>query len=192
MRFRRRRGQKPQPCREHPRRAIPEHPDGTGSTKRVARTRRVRMGLSSWLTLVIVALTAWLGAEVVFPLFSNPEREGALPYVPLAVSVHRRSMKPYSEYERVLKARELFKPSLQIATGGIARIGIEKMVEKLSLTGIIAVGSSFQALITNSDKKEGGTGLYREGDSVAGFTVKEVGRGKVIIEYAGQLVELGR
>jgi hypothetical protein len=64
-----------------------------------------------------------------------------------------------------------------------------KMLQNLSLVGIISKGGEAKAWIA---EKEGGLALYGEGDHVGPFTVKSIVSGTVELEVSGQVVELRR
>ena len=136
----------------------------------------------------MVLLGLWLTKEIFSPLGYSQGQETVFEEAETLL-LAGAEIPPFSQYTKALR-RELFKPAQQATRkGGIAKIGIEAMVKKLSLSGTVSVGDKLQALITWEGE---GTSLYNEGDTVVDFTIKKIERNRVTLEFAGQEIVLVR
>ncbi len=160
--------------------------------KRVSFKERLqKKTLFDYFSFLIILLVIWLFGEVVtlfIPLKNNPLANSNKGRFRIEL---RKEPKSFSDYEKVLVKRVLFKPSFgkgEMET--LAHLGTKKMLENLALVGIISAGNTYKALI--KDKREKTTSVYKKGDEVLGFTVGEVSSNKVILHYGEQAVELTR
>jgi len=147
-----------------------------------------RVSLLQWQLLTFVLLG---GLWVLAPLRSAP-----LPPAGLVADAGEgapvRKEPQAQDWElllRIIGQRELFRPPLPTTTAESAAMTARKMLQNLSLVGIVSEGGKAKAWIA---EKEGGLALYGEGDHVGPFTVKSIASGTVELEVSGQVVELRR
>lgn len=152
----------------------------------VRSLRPIRMNSLRWLEVSLVILAVWFIAE---NFLSAPELGKVEPFVSyeaFTVPAEIPSV-PFSKFAEALRGRQLFKPAVPVGTAASSQMTAEKLAERLTLVGIVRSGDAFEAYITVQNE---GTSRYKAGDKVADFTVTEVTESKVILELAGQSVEL--
>jgi len=97
---------------------------------------------------------------------------------------------------RLIASRELFRPPIAQETSDSAAMTAQRLLQRLSLVGLISDGKEVKAWIAvrNADGPEAPSSLNLcgPGDVVGGFIVKEVRPSGVLLEISGQVVELRR
>lgn len=146
-----------------------------------------------------VSLLQWQVAVLVLLAGVGPLTRGRSPGPPpadlvaevdtSAVALETAPAQDWGLLLRVIGQRQLFRPPLPTATAESAAMTARKMLQNLSLVGIVTEGGGAKAWIA---EKGGGLALYREGDHVGGFTVGRIDSEVVELEVSGQVVELRR
>jgi len=104
------------------------------------------------------------------------------------LSLLRRAVIGFAEAEKTIKSKVLFAPSTPIIARAAGALVVEELLKKVQLAGVSNVRGEPAAVI----RLNGKSGLYKAGDLVGSFTLKEVFLDKVVLVLDGQLVELGR
>ena len=76
-------------------------------------------------------------------------------------------------------------PIIAKATGAVV---IENLLKKVNLAGITTIAGKPAAIIQVNGK----SALYRKGDKVGSFNLKDVASDKIVLEIDGQTVDLTR
>jgi len=138
--------------------------------------------------LLLLALIAYLGVEVLYRIATAPLEGGAV----LEASPHldagaaRQSSQPFSHYRPIIE-RNLFRTKKEaLADGGAPDIGNLQQTElRLKLLGTVT-GDKHSAYAVIEDEKERQQNLYRTGASVQSATLKMILREKVILSVDGR------
>ncbi|GAG41342.1 unnamed protein product, partial [marine sediment metagenome] len=103
------------------------------------------------------------------------------------VNVHR-DMKAFGEFEKTIQSKTLFAPPVPIVSRGAGAVVVEELLKKVQLVGITNVRGAPAAII----RVNGKGALYKVGDQVGSFVLREVSLNKVALEIDGQTVDLTR
>ena len=143
------------------------------------------------LNLLVITLVTYLGADTFYKVAES--KIGSVPVVMAEVrpetSQAPQRVAPFGEYKRSVVERDLFhtvKPkeaALTAPSKPVDQIDLTSL--KLSLLGTIT-GPEKYACAFIEDTKARDSGLYRIGDDVAGAKLKEIMRGKVILNVNGR------
>jgi hypothetical protein len=157
----------------------------------VIKRFRFEKSPSNYLFLTIAVLLLWLLIEIVL-IFPLPVRKSKP--VSRATSFAENLMpesRSFSEYEAVFEKRQLFKASAGSGEGTfLALVGTRKMLENLTLLGVILSGQNYRALIR--DKKAKSVSIYQKGDEIGGFVIDEIKPDKVLLKCNEEIIELTR
>jgi hypothetical protein len=135
--------------------------------------------------LAIFVYDMLLGREIeVPPLGTETDRAGLAPG-------REQEGKPLSYYSGAVAGKDLFRASPRAAAGGgtprSAREETVKKLENLELQGIF-LDEKPQVVI--EDKEAGKTHFLYEGDTLHGMVVEKILKGKVILKYQDEHLEL--
>jgi hypothetical protein len=161
----------------------------------VLQRRLAAMGASGWAGLrkampktmffgAILLLVAWQAHSVFWPLRlsepTGPVEEEAATMPARAQATSFESSKP------IIRSKDLFAPPVPVLSNAAGAVVIEELLKKVQLAGITNLGGQPAAIIRLSGKG----GIYKAGDPLGNFVVKEILGNKVVLEIDGQPVEL--
>lgn len=158
-----------------------------GMLRRMGRADRIRQAAPRILFGAGCLSLLWLAYSLAWPIrLPQPDVNEAL--VADAPVIAQRGTKGFAEFETAIKSKTLFAPPSPIAVRGAGGPVVEELLKKVQLAGITSLRGQPAAVI----RLNGKGGVYKVGDPVGSFTLKEVFADKVVLEINGQPVELAR
>ena len=158
-----------------------------GMLRRLGDVERIRHAAPRVLFGVACLCLLWLAYSFAWPIrLPEPDVNEAMVTGPV-VTV-QRGMKEFAEFEPTIKSRTLFAPSTPIVAKAAGSVVVDELLKKVQLAGITNLRGQPAAII----RLNGKGGLYKPGDQVGSFTLKEVFLDKVVLMIDGQPVELTR
>lgn len=130
-----------------------------------------------------IALLAWTFCNYLWPI-QMPE-SGACAAQDEAV-ISTKTVSNFEGAKVLIRSKELFAPPTPILSNSAGAVVVEELLKKIQLAGISNVGGQPAAVIRMSGK----SGMYKAGDALGSFVVKEIEQNKVILEIDGQPVDL--
>lgn len=99
-----------------------------------------------------------------------------------------RSLQPMDSYIRLLKMRDLFKPSVPIPSENkVGKTTAEELAERLQFLGTAGTSGEVRALVFIPNR---GPGLFKVGDPVAEFVLKEIQQEWITIQLEDEEIKL--
>lgn len=151
--------------------------------------------LNRYLLAAVVILFAYFAFDILFvrpyknieKTMSNISLAAARPMEQSKKELSIR-LKNYSYYSTRISGKKIFAAASSEGTSGEGKVDIASdIANNIGLVGIIP-GSNPQAII--EDKKNQKTYYLAKGQSFDGFTLDEIGEGKVVLEYNGRKIAL--
>ena len=149
-----------------------------------------------WMRLLLrthtVGLPAFLllSAWTLFALLGDPyalQRQPGAARQRFAPEIAYKPHPPVEEYLRVVRSREMFKPSIIYET---KKSEVTNVLGELVFLGVVRDGANIQALIQN--KKSGQSSFYSSGQALEDLEIQEVRDDKVVFKHGEEVLELVR
>ena len=103
------------------------------------------------------------------------------------------TMRPYSYYSREIEKRDIFRPYRELkpefpsALPGPKRVTLRERVANLSLRGIVLDEEPQAIIVDNKEKK---TYFLNKGQFIREIKIEDILKGKVILSYQGERLDL--
>lgn len=154
--------------------------------------RHQRFIYRNWMTITTTFLSICLCSFILCMLVS-PLPELPVPDFssenPISIT-QARSISSLDTYLEPLKTRDLFKPSVPIpARNKITKTTAEQLAQRLQFLGTSGDEQNLSALVFIPER---GPGLFRVGDRVAEFVLKDIKKDSLVLEMENERIMLKR
>jgi hypothetical protein len=150
----------------------------------LARARGRKAGLPGLLAVVAAGSLAWLAYSLTWPV-RLPEPAGVTEEESAAMPVRKETV-AFEGGRMLVRSKEVFAPPTPILSNSAGVVVLEELLKKVELAGITNLGGTPAAIIRVSGKGA----IFKVGDPVGSFVLKEVRADKVVLELDGQPVDL--
>jgi hypothetical protein len=148
----------------------------------------------NWVTVTIILLSIGLCLLILYMLLAP------LPELPVPIfgdersitssAAQAKSITSLDSYTRLLKTRDLFKPSIPIpAEKKIGKTTAQQLAERLQFLGTSGDEQNLSALVFIPER---GPGSFQIGDRVAEFVLKDIRKDRLVLEFENEKIILKR
>jgi hypothetical protein len=149
-----------------------------------AGARGRKAGLPGALAVVATVSLAWLAYSLAWPVrLPDPSAVVEEKAAPMPA---RKGLASFDNGRMLIRSKEVFAPPVPILSNSAGAVVLEELLKKVELAGITNLGGQPAAIIRVSGKGA----IYKAGDPVGSFILKEVRADKVVLELDGQPVDL--
>jgi type II secretory pathway component PulC len=132
----------------------------------------------------VTLLVAWPLYSALWPL-RLPELEANVEKQSVAMPARAETVS-FESSKVLIRSKDLFAPPVPILSNAAGVAVVEELLKKIQLSGITNLAGQPAAIIRVSGKG----GVYKAGDPLGNFVVKEIHPDKVVLEMDGQPVDL--
>jgi len=148
----------------------------------------------NWITIITTFLSTGLCLFILYisvsPLRELPVSNFGDGQPVKSGTIRAGTISPMAAYLELLKARDLFKPSVPIpAEKKIGKTTAEQLAQRLLYLGTSGDGQNLLALVFIPER---GPGLFKAGDRVAEFVLKEIRKDSLVLELESEQIILRR
>lgn len=163
--------------------------DRSTARRRHARRFYTQQWIESATTLVSLTLCGGILYLMLGPLPKPPKPEGHGQAMAFKALADRASV-PMDTYTRVLKTRDLFKPSMAIpAENKVAKTTAQQLADRLKFMGTTPKPDGLRAFVMIPNQ---GPAMFKVGDRVAEFTLEEVKADSLVLKLEEERVTVKR